>query len=384
MKHELEALLRKAAAHPGVMGLAGGLPSAAQFPRRALAMSFIKVLRQTGTPALQYGWAEGSDRLRDYLARRLNSRGVTLDPDDVIVTSGAQQGLAIALELTTAPGDQVGFDAESYPAMLELAACRGLRPVARFHDISCAYTMPAISNPRGRALSDRERKQLLQGGFPIIEDDAYADLRFEEGAAPWPLLAEARDRVFHVGTFSKILCPGLRVGWLVTPRHLRQRARELKQVIDLQASTLAQSIVEDYLLGDDVRPGIDLDDRLRRLRRFYARRAERLATALRRHLPRWTFEFPQGGFAIWAQADAPASEEDFLAAALEEGVTFDPGSQFRPGGRPPEPLALRLCFSSVPAESFDQAIRRLARAWRRCQPTAVPSRGLLSPPICEP
>ena len=121
MKRELEVLLRRGAARTGVIGLAGGLPSVAQFPRRALALSFLRVMRQAGTPALQYGWAEGSGRLRGYLAQRLNARGVEVRPDDVIVTSGAQQGIAMALELATRPTDVVGFDLETYPAALELA-----------------------------------------------------------------------------------------------------------------------------------------------------------------------------------------------------------------------------------------------------------------------
>jgi len=376
LKRELEVLLRRGAARTGVIGLAGGLPSVAQFPRRALALSFLRVMRQAGTPALQYGWAEGSGRLRGYLAQRLNARGVEVRPDDVIVTSGAQQGIAMALELATRPTDVVGFDLETYPAALELARCRGLVPAGRLRDVSCAYVMPAVSNPRGRALSDLKRTSLLGERVAIIEDDAYAELRFADGPAPRPLLADATDRVFHVGTFSKILCPGLRVGWLVVPRHLRRRALELKQGIDLQSSTLAQAIVEDYLLGDGHRPGVDLDDRLLRLRRFYAGRAARLATALRKHLPGWSFDFPEGGFAIWVETDTSQPEEPFLKAALDEGVTFDPGSQFRPDAGGAEPLALRLCFSSARADSLELAIQRLARAWTVCQPTVVACPGL--------
>lgn len=203
---------------------------------------------------------------------------------------------------------------------------------------------------------------LLQSNLPIVEDDAYADLRFS-GPPPSPLLAIVPERVFHVGTFSKVLCPGLRVGWLVVPHHLRQRALEIKQGVDLQASSLSQSIVEDYLVGSESQPGIDLDARLESLRRFYRRRAEVMAKALRRHLPAWSFRFPEGGFALWVDTHVPIEESVFLAAAIRAGVAFDPGSTFRPPGVGSPELSLRLCFSYARLASFDRAVKALTRAW---------------------
>lgn len=365
MSTPIDDLLRAAAADARVIGLAGGLPSEAQFPKRELARAFLRVLRRSGTPALQYGWAEGSDGLRAFVAGRLRARGADTRADDVIITSGAQQAIALALELTARAGDSVGVGAETYPAALELMRARRLVPVAQWRGPRVRYAMPAVHNPRGGALADAARAELLGAGGAIIEDDAYAELRFD-GPPARPLLADAPDRVLHVGTLSKTLSPGLRIGWLVVPDRLRERALRLKQGTDLQASSLGQAIAEAYLLGDGDLPAVDWDARLGRLRRLYRRRATLLLRALRSALPGWRFTKPAGGFAIWAEAppDAPAVEElTLLRHAVAAGVAFDPGSTFRPDAAP-RPLAVRLCFSAAPTASFQDGAQRLARAWR--------------------
>jgi 2-aminoadipate transaminase len=362
----IDELLRAAAADRRVIGLAGGLPAEAQFPKRALAAAFLDVLRRAGTPALQYGWAEGSARLRGFVAQRLVARGAVAVADDVIITSGAQQAIAIALELTARPGDPVGVGDETYPAALELMRARRLVPVAAWEGPRVRYVMPVVQNPRGDTMSAETRARLLAARGYIIEDDAYAELSFA-GPPPKPLFAEAPDRVLYVGTLSKTLSPGLRIGWLVAPRRLRARALRLKQGMDLQASSLGQEIAERYLVGDAGEPGVDWEARLRRLRRFYRHRAGLLARSLVAHLPEWRFTPPAGGFAIWAEAPDRGRRVDelaFLRAAVAAGVAVDPGSTFRPD-RAPRPLAVRLCFSAAPVASFEEAARRLRQAWRR-------------------
>lgn len=374
----LETILRRAAADPRVIGFAGGLPNERQFPRRALALSFLRVLRQSGTPALQYGWAEGLEGLRSFVAERLRARGAVVSAGDVLITSGAQQAIAIALDLTARSGDRVAVDRETYPAALNLFRARGLKPVLAETSLAVAgvaYALPAVGNPRGVALPDAARQRLLASGRLVIEDDAYADLRFD-GPAPAPLLAAAPGRVFHVGTLSKTLCPGLRIGWLIAPRRFRRAALALKQGDDLQASSLGQAIAEDYLTGGAGTPAVDFEQRMRRLRRFYRRRAHALARAVRQHLPDWRMEIPEGGFAIWAQEDtaggagaaagAPVDEVAFLEAAVAAGASFDPGSTFRADGAP-TPIAMRLCFSVAAPDRFDEGVRRIAWAWKQLQ-----------------
>ncbi|WP_437927716.1 PLP-dependent aminotransferase family protein [Sorangium sp. So ce291] len=349
-------LKRRAAETPGLISFAGGLPAPGEFPRTKLAASFVRALQSPSCPALQYGWPEGDEDLRSWIAGQLRRRGANVTRDDILVTSGAQQAVSLAAQMVRGAGARVGVEPESYPGALELFQALGMTAVDDRSNVDAYYLMPALSNPRGRKLSAYERARVLSTLRPIIEDDAYADLCFD-GAAPRPLLAEAPDRVFHVGTFSKTLCPGLRVGWLVPPRALRADILKLKQAEDLQAASLPQAILEDYLRNED------FDQRLVRLREFYARRAARMEQALRRHLPGWRFEPPAGGFAIWAEPDAQPNEAFFLAAAIEHGVAFDPGSQFRANGAV-SPFALRLCFSSVSRdEELDEGVRRLARCW---------------------
>jgi 2-aminoadipate transaminase len=361
----IETLLRKAAGEPGVIAMGGGLPSPRQFPRRALVQALTDVVFQPSPQALQYAWPEGAGDLRSRIAEHMRFRGAEVEPDHILVTSGAQQALMIATQLLCPDGGGIVLtEPESYPGALELFRARGLRPeplTSPLKEDACAvYVMPAVSNPSGMVMEEETRRGLLASGLPIVEDDAYGDLLFA-GPGARPLQAEAPDRVFFVGTFSKTLAPGLRVGWLVPPESRREEALRAKRDADLQANGLGQAIVERYLRADDFLR------RLERLRAFYRRRAKRLAAAVRRELPGWRFRFPEGGFALWLEPDepdCPGGEIGLLEAAIEEGVSFDPGSGFRPG-RSAHPLALRLCFSALDPGDLDEGARRLARAWRR-------------------
>jgi 2-aminoadipate transaminase len=359
MKDALDHLLRHGAASPTVIAMAGGLPSEAQFPRRALSASFLRAVQ--GAPALQYGWPEGLRSLREQIAHRLNSRGAPLTADDVLLTSGAQQAIAIACQLVCKPGDRIGVDTLTYASALDLFRARGLVLSVDDH-AGVAYVMPVVGNPGGRPLPPERRQRLLscRDGF-VIEDDAYAELAFAGPPCP-PMVAEAPARVFHVGTLSKVLCPGLRVGWLVPPRRFRKRAWKVKQALDLQSSNLAQAVASDYLAHHN------FERRLAILRRFYRRRAARLLEVLKTRAPSWIVQPPAGGFSVWVETQERASEETFLRLALAEGVSFDPGSAFRaqPGD---DPLAFRLCYSAADPAQFDDGVRRLVRAWRRA--TAV-------------
>jgi 2-aminoadipate transaminase len=355
----IDALMRDGAARAGTFSLGGGLPASELFPRRALAASFLRVIREPGASALQYGWPEGRPGLRAWVAERLRRRGAAVAAEEVILTSGAQQALAIAAEVAFAAGGRIGCDAESYPAALALFRARGLTPTVERTGVVGFYAMPALSNPRGHGLGEDERRALLAraraAGVPIVEDDAYAELRFD-GRSPRPLLAEARALVFHVGTFSKTICPGLRVGWLVAPPDFRQRALVAKHTSDLEANSLAQALLEDFLAH------ADYDALLDRARRFYAPRARRLAEALRRALPAWRFTLPEGGFTIWVETDREGDDAALLEAAIRQGVSVDPGRLFRVDQRA-SPPALRLSFASEPGPRLAEGVERLARAW---------------------
>jgi 2-aminoadipate transaminase len=346
----IERLQRRFVTRPSVLSLAGGLPAIDMFPLSALARS----LRNAGAKALQYDWPEGRSELRARMAGRLSKRGAHVVAGDVIVTNGAQQAIDVATGLLTAGSGRVWVPPECYPAALELFRARGLDLGTESTNADFAYAMPLVGNPAGLALSAEERTALLEKSPFVVEDDAYGELAFDGKSAP-PLLAAAPDRVVHVGTFSKTLCPGLRVGWLVVPPSFREAARRAKQLMDLQSNGLAQCMVERFLALED------FDRHLETLRKHYARRAAALAEAVRRELPSFHFAEPRGGFSFWVTSELPGDDAELLATALSLGVSFDPGSDYRPSGAS-APLALRLSFSSLPIPSMREAARRLARA----------------------
>jgi 2-aminoadipate transaminase len=346
----IERLQRRFVASPRVLSLAGGLPATDTFPLPALARS----LRNAGARALQYDWPEGRAELRARIAARLSSRGAHVNAGDVIVTNGAQQAIDVATGLLTAGSGRVSVPPECYPAALELFRARGLAVGTEAVNADFAYAMPLVGNPAGLSLDSEERRALLERSAFVVEDDAYAELVFD-GTCAAPLLAAAPERVVHVGTFSKTLCPGLRVGWLVVPPSYREAARRAKQLMDLQSNGLAQCLVERFLALED------FDRHLEKLRKYYARRASALAEAVRRELPSFHFEEPRGGFSLWVTSELPGDDAELLATALSLGVSFDPGSDYRPTGAS-APLAMRLSFSSLPISSMREAAHRLARA----------------------
>jgi 2-aminoadipate transaminase len=346
----IEQLQRRCAADPHVLSLSGGLPANETFPVQDLASALAEI----GASDLQYEWPEGRLELRRWIVARLRSRGAEVKPEDVLITNGAQQAIDIALSLCSGAGDAIAVPKACYPAGLELFRSRDVTPVHELVAATAIYTMPLIANPAGLPLTGEERAALLASSLPIIEDDAYAELRFDRLTAA-PLLTAAPDRVYHVGTLSKTLCPGLRVGWLVVPPAERDNARRAKQISDLQANTLTQALAEKYLAREN------FDDRLDFLASFYAERCEALTDALRRRLPGLRFRDPAGGFAVWVETDEAGDDTQFLATAARHGVSVDPGGAFR-SSNVDEPLAFRLAFSSLQASEMDEAVRRLAAA----------------------
>ncbi len=357
MDEQISALQKAAAGRPGVIGLAGGLPADELLPREELGRALAHVVT-TRDDALQYGWPEGVVRLRAWIAERLAARGARVDAERVIVTAGAQQALAIAAQVLRDRSIAVGE--ATYPGALD--AFRGAGVAIEVERGDVRYVIAGVTNPHGLA---EDASRALAATCPLIVDEAYAELRFD-GTIRRPLIADANDRVWHVGTISKTVAPGLRVGWLVPPATHHAAALEHKQATDLQTASVCQAGLARLLQA------IDYDAMLAKARAFYRDRAEQLLLGLRRHVPGVRFVEPEGGFSIWVETDDDIDELVFLEAALDAGVMVDPGSAFSPVPR--ESLAFRASYSSSgelaeASKRLEVALTRAARAPRRRHPT---------------
>jgi len=309
--------------------------------QRALAT----VMAEPKLGALQYGWPEGDEKLRSWIAKRIGVRA-----DDVIVTAGAQQAIALATSMIPR-GGTIGVAPATYPAALELFATQGLTP-SEGSSVDAFYLVPEIGNPEGLPLEEDLAETVRTSSVPVIADDAYAELRFDGTRTR---VADRFSRVWRIGTFAKTLCPGLRVGWLVPPPEYRALVLRLKHDADLQANGLGQAVLAELLRN------WDYDAHLGRARQFYARRASALAGALRRHLPSWTFREPDGGFSFFVDTNTTGNDVAFLAVASANGVSFDPGRMFRVV--PSDRIELRLCHCNVGEPLLEEGAKRLARAW---------------------
>jgi 2-aminoadipate transaminase len=354
MDTRIEILHRRAARRSGMLSLAGGLPLSSLFPLDRLLRGHEGMTRAAQEQALQYGWPEGSPALRSWVADHVRARGADVSADDVIITTGAQQALSIVIDALRLEGAKVGVDDETYPGALELFR----RKNAVLTSSSAAhahYVVTGASNPRGLGLSAAHRERLLASPSVIIEDEAYAELRFD-GRRERPLLATAPERTFHVGTLSKTLCPGLRIGWLIPPARYRQKLLEAKRESDLEAPHLTQALAEALLAK------FDWAAHLVKARRIYARRVDRLATAVSRHLPDFSFVVPEGGFTLFAVCNDERLEEvALLDLSTRLGTSFDPGSMFRHDGAR-APFAMRLSPCNIRESELEEAVRRLAAA----------------------
>lgn len=342
MDPQITQLQKEAAERQDVIGLSGGLPADELLPRAQIAAALAEVTASRDD-ALQYGWPEGTEQVRRWVVTRLAARGATIDPESVIITAGAQQALAIAGTVLSGQGMKtITVGDATYPGALDAFRRTGLVPVVRGGEV--VYVMAGVANPIGRAVA-------TEPAAIAIADEAYTELRFD-GVVPRPLIADA-PQTWHVGTISKTIAPGLRVGWLIPPERHHAEALEIKAAADLQTASLTQAALGRLFQR------LDYDDLVATARRAYAERAQVLTAALRAHAP-VTFDEPEGGFSIWAKADVAVDELTFLRHALDAGVMVDPGSLFQV--EPGKQLAMRLAFSNTPIDRIEEAARRLGRA----------------------
>jgi GntR family transcriptional regulator/MocR family aminotransferase len=361
------------------ISFADGRGDPALYPVEDLRRVFQAVMRRDGSGALEYGPPEGEPGLRRTIAEVLASQGLPARAEDVLVTAGSQQALALAAMLLARPGDTVLVEGPTYPGALELFQAQGLRvvaiptdadgmctqelePLLLRHHPRLIYTVPTFHNPTGTCLPAARRRELLavadKHNVPVLEDDYVGDLRYD-GRAQAPLKAWDRGgRVLYAGTFSKMLAPGLRVGFLVADGPVHAALVERKRLLDLATSSVLQRTVEAYVTVGRYQT------HLRRTVRLYRRRRDAMLQALRRHLPFLELSPPRGGLFIWAKLPGGLSSRRLLPVAREAGVEFAAGSRFFPDPREGDGF-LRLNFAMHEPGIVDEGVRRLARALRR-------------------
>ncbi|MFO0580145.1 MAG: PLP-dependent aminotransferase family protein [Polyangia bacterium] len=369
----------KVAERPDVLSFAGGLPAPELFPVEAIAEAHAAVLARDGRAALQYSTTEGFGPLREWVAARLGRRGIRVSTDQVLITNGSQQGIDLVARLLLNAGDEVAVEDPSYLAALQsFTGCEArfltvpsdengmdveaLEEALATRRPRLIYVVSEFHNPKGTTLDHARRLHLVRlaqrYGIPILEDNPYGELRFQ-GSAPPPLAAlDDTGLVVHLGTFSKTLAPGLRLGWLVGSPELVRAATIIKQSTDLHTASLAQRAIAELLTG------FDYDAHLTRLRAVYGERCQVMLSALERHLPAGTrFTRPEGGLFVWAELQPGLNSEHLLKDALSEKVAFVPGGAFFVGT--PRDEMLRLNFSNRPPSLIEEGIARLGRVVRR-------------------
>lgn len=368
----------KVAEQPDVLSFAGGLPAPELFPIEAIAEAHADVLAHEGRAALQYSTTEGFGPLREWVAARMAKRGIRVPADQVLITNGSQQGIDLVARVLLDPGDVVAVESPSYLAALQtFAGCEAsFAPVASDDDgmviedlarvlatknPKLVYLVPEFQNPKGTTLAKERRAAMVElcraHRVPILEDNPYGELRFR-GEAPPPLAALDHDIVIHLGTFSKTLAPGMRLGWLVGSKEIVRAVTIAKQAADLHTATLAQRAAARLLTT------FDYDAHLATLRVTYGERCVAMLHAIERHMPagtRWTK--PDGGLFIWAELPNGLRADDIFADALKEKVAFVPGSAFFPDA--PRYETMRLNYSNRPSDMIEEGIARLGRVVAR-------------------
>lgn len=364
---------------PGIISFAGGLPSPKTFPIDAFAQASAKVLKEDGAAALQYASSEGLPVLREFIAQQLPWN---VDPDQVLITTGSQQGLDLVAKVLIDKGSRILVETPTYLGALQAftpmepivvnVACddEGPDPAdmadqaggptaqdrARF-----IYLLPNFQNPTGRTMSEARRQAIasraLAAGLPVIEDNPYGDLWFDS-PPPAPLAAREPGNTLYLGSFSKVLAPGLRLGYLVAPKALYPKLLQAKQAADLHTPSFNQRMVAEVVKGGF------LDTHVPKIRALYKAQCEAMLAALSREMAGLdvTWNRPVGGMFLWLRLPQGMDSVALLPKAVDHNVAFVPGAPFYVDGG--DPRTLRLSFVTASVEQINIGIAALAQTLR--------------------
>ena len=365
--------------HPEIISFAGGLPAPELFPVSAIAQAHADVFTDESRSAMQYSNTEGWRPLREWIARRMQERGIATTADRVLITSGSQQGIDLTGKIFIERGDMVVVESPCYVAALQAFSGyeagfipidtddKGMRPdqleeALEHSRPKLIYIVSEFGNPKGTTLSVERRHKLIELSaryrIPILEDNPYSELRYAgERLAPLAAL-DSSGLVIHLGTFSKTISPGLRIGWLIASEEIIQMAVVAKQAADLHTSTIEQRATSRLL------ETFDYDGHVSTLCNAYGERREAMLSALDRHFPsgvRWTR--PDGGLFLWVELPEFLNSEELFEECLAERVAFVPGTSFFTGER--KHNFMRLNFSNSRPEKIEEGIVRIASVLKR-------------------
>ncbi|MCC2973474.1 PLP-dependent aminotransferase family protein [Massilia sp. IC2-476] len=357
---------------PEIISFAGGLPSPATFPVERMKEAYDKVLSETGKVALQYGPTDGYGPLREWIANSLSTEGSRILPEQILMTSGSQQALDLLGKVLIDEGSRVLVETPSYLGALQ--AFSVYRPEFKSVDTDdhglvpssiagvaegarLLYSLPNFQNPTGRSLSLERRQELVETcarfGLPLIEDDPYGALSYKGEPMP-KMVAMNPDGVIYMGSFSKVLTPGIRLGYVCAPLPLVRRLELAKQAADLHTAQLTQMMVHEV-----VKDGF-LDQHIPTIRKLYGDQCQVMLDAMAEHFPASvTWTKPEGGMFIWVTLPKNVDAMKLLDQSLAARVAFVPGAPFY--ANEPATNTLRLSFVTVPPERIREGIAILGK-----------------------
>ena len=378
---EIRELL-KLTAQPDIISFAGGLPAPELFPVKEIAKVSHDLVEKEGQQLLQYATTEGRPTLRAKIAARMKDKYHTeVDPDEILITTGSQQCLDFAGKLFLDPGDVVLCESPSYlgalnafnayePTFVEVPTDNvGLIPEELDKILSTTdrckfiYVIPDFQNPTGRTWSLERRKKFMEvinkHNLPVLEDNPYGELRYEGEILPSLKSMDTKGLVMFLGTFSKIFCPGLRLGWVAASKDVVSEYVKIKQSADLHTSNFDQGIADAYM------ENYDLDKHVEEIKALYKKRRDLILKTMAEEFPAGTeWTHPEGGLFLWLTFAEGCSADKVFHKCIEMKVAGVTGDAFYPNGKTDRNM--RINFSNMPEEKIIEGVKRMAKAIREC------------------
>ncbi|UCG46002.1 MAG: PLP-dependent aminotransferase family protein [Candidatus Bathyarchaeota archaeon] len=382
-RSEIRELL-KLARRPGIISFAGGLPDPQTFPVNELEDIACHLLQEKGATSLQYGPTEGETPLRAEIAKWMSREKAAIKPENILITVGSQQGLDIVSKVFLDPGDSIIVGLPTYVGGLQAFNAYRARMIGVPQDdagmkvdllekalansvsegrkLKFIYVVPDFQNPSGVTMSLQRRKKLLELAYqyevPVLEDSPYRDLRYAGKSVPAIYSLDNQDQVIVLGTFSKLLCPGLRIAWIMAPAEWMDRMVVAKQGMDLCSPSFTQLLVAEYL-----RRGL-LPRQIEKIRKLYGRKLDVMLKALDRYMPKGVkWSKPKGGLFLWVELPKNMSANTLFPIAIQNKVAYVIGSAFHCNGEGQN--TMRVNFSYASERQIDVGIQRLATVFKK-------------------